>query len=654
MNVPRAKAGDRSPKEESIRTTETVSFNPVTEDSMSNMRQKYQSTRGGNINVIKSKSGYCHLRKAIRESETRKRNMMMGIESELVPHPPIEHAAYGSELAMREAMATVSKKKEAKTEDKSAAGWAKRHLQKSKHKLSLPKSLKRKFDKTDDDFKKESNTEETTEVLVDPFSFEGLQRESKRVEDERRERRRQKTRGASGPGSVVVLSKRSRSPFRSGFKEPTKAFSDIGDTDDELDIDDMLGKDFMDQHRGKEGDDDFGQNEPINFYNCDEETLKQNEHFNATPAMKNIEEIFASHPDHHLHERLMEALDASNWAQTTFKAVAKFATQEDAHPGLQQRKAGAAKKKDPLPAYVRHGIRHAPNTDAAIKLVMEGCHSNNFWVECEAYSGGIGSGRSFRAEDVIPDPPKEKEPTTEKEGRKSQNTLDTEMFFQGKKLSKAKVDNFLAEDEKLSPAFNLLKTLYETTDTQNKLTGSLQTKLRDMDFLRADKARRRQYAFPGTDGVRQMKRDFHKDIEMMRIGTEMLRLAQTKHNIENAKWYEDITVKTRGGLNASSLTLPEKKLLTSLRHVVENGFELTEPMFLDILVKAITPSDHSSLPLQRLIKFIRLNVLKMPSETYKMWLLANKLPLPNGFEEELENSRITKERWGRVKKIVDD
>ena len=44
----------------------------------------------------------------------------------------------------------------------------------------------------------------------------------------------------------------------------------------------------------------------------------------------------------------------------------------------------------------------------------------------------------------------------------------------------------------------------------------------------------------------------------------------------------------------------------------------------------------------------------MPSETYKMWLLANKLPLPNGFEEELENSRITKERWGRVKKIVDD
>ena len=121
---------------------------------------------------------------------------------------------------------------------------------------------------------------------------------------------------------------------------------------------------------------------------------------------------------------------------------------------------------------------------------------------------------------------------------------------------------------------------------------------------------------------------------MMRLGDEVIRLEQAAHNLENGKWFQKVTMKTKG-MNGSHLTLQEKKLLFALHSIVEDGNDLTPDLFFSILEQLMTREDLAVFPLQNLIDYIREEVLDIELKTYWEWLQKQNIPIPKRIEEKL-------------------
>ena len=88
------------------------------------------------------------------------------------------------------------------------------------------------------------------------------------------------------------------------------------------------------------------------------------------------------------------------------------------------------------------------------------------------------------------------------------------------------------------------------------------------------------------------------------------------------------------------MTLQEKKLLFALRSVVEDGNELTEDLFLNVLENVITLEDHAVFPLQNLIEYVRTDILGMELNTYWQWMKKNKIPTTKRLDEKLKEEGL--------------
>lgn len=621
-----------APKANRQTATTEEDFVPVTNQALSDLQLQFHRARGGTNNTIKSQKCYHHLRQAILKAEERRESTRKGQPIHYAPHPPLERAKYGSELAVRASKQTVGKYvKEETEEDKSATGWCMRHLEKSKVKVPLPKVLNKVFTKAEmkqraEDNGREKNSSQHTQHSQAISKIHHIHTSPTRAEKVASKKSLGDTSSALLKHTDTNVTIDSSGAFGlSTIQEPTKAFSDI-DEDEDADIDTMLQavaqckEDVVDTEDGE-----F--NSKIRFYN-----RKLPPEQNAKAGLTPIEHIFASHPHHHLHRKLMEALDASNWAEDEKDRK----VEENRQATFGSKQGEATKRQAEVPAYVGYVSRQAPNAEQALNLAIDSTRSGNFWAESALKSGENRSRTVFRINEIIPDPGMKKKVNQSSIPSKD-DIFESLLPNKGLNQDKTKNTSVFPENQKLSPAFNLLKCLFELAENQNKMTNDLILRIHDLDHQRADLSRRRFFSFPGTDDIENEKRQFHTDMGMMRVGIEVLRLAQASHNIEHANWYKELSLKTHGA-NAPNITLAEKKLLLALRHVVKAGYGLNEQLFLDIMLETCSKDDYASLPFQRLVAFIRDDIIGMPIENHQAWLLKHKIPYPSHFEEHLREA----------------
>ena len=661
-----------------------VLFEPVKGKDLERLSQDFVRARGGSKQIVKSKLGYASLRQAIAESEARKKSSKMGRDLGFEPHPPLQRAIHGSTIALREAKLNGmnrAKKNAANDNDPSAIGWAYKHLKEAKTRTKLPKFLSKKF--LTEENKELQRLDEIMEEEMNKLKvLFGHKASSSPAQNSSGKKHQAKfaanvvggsnsnynnKKGSKGnkkktPKNFMQHLKHEihdhKKDIHSMFAhpedlnhnihlpkipEPEKAFSDI-DESEEIDIDKYIADVTKINHNPNAVD-----NHQENISDAD--LIRKRQADDKEKELFSL--LFASDPGHPLYEKLMSALDASNWAA---EAKANIMTTND--ESAKQIGQGKLSKNNPnnfdlfpkghVPSYVGYVSKNLPNTEQTLHAAVDSCNMDDFWVQSALLSGQTSSGRSFNINNEIPDPvvlsdrdlyiQKLKERNKVKDIQENGEN-DDNMFDSKKKPQDPIFDGVIRPGKSLNPAYNLLKTNRDMVIKQNELYENLNTTIEEMNFSRADALQRRFFTFKGDDRDNNRKHMFHTDIEMMRLGEKVLQLEQEAHNINHGKWYQYLTAKTKG-IHGSHLTIQEKKLLFALRSVVEDGNELTEDLFLNVLENVITLEDHAVFPLQNLIEYVRTDILDMELNTYWQWMKKNKIPTTKRLDEKLKEEGL--------------
>ena len=635
-----------------------VLFEGVKGSDLEDLSRDFVRARGGSKQTIKSKLGYSSLRQAILASEDRKVQTKLGRSLGFVPHPPIKRAIHGSSIAEREAQQQGLNRRGHKNADSgsgaSAIDWAKRHLKSAKTKVPLPKVLNKVFVKAENkeiqrleaimeaEFEKLSallgrdakNSKINQNVLGmtlaggantnDNNKHYALQHFKEEVHNHKKELH-----------SMLTLSSAFDLPK---IPKPEKAFSEI-DENEEVDIDKCIEQ-YADQ-------DVELKNTTVAPQNETEKSVDGESSENVNFASN----LFACDPQHPLHDKLMNALDASNWALETREKII-------VRNNIKANRIGQAKKlksnpnnfdlfpKGHVPTYVGYVSKGMPNTEQTLHAAVDACNGEDFWEQSALMGGRNSSGRSFDINKEIPDPKvlSDREILIEKlrtkdrqkrNGDTNNTSTDDEIIGVGTTKTEDPIfQGILRPGKTLNPAYNLLQTNRDTVRKQNEMFENLELTIKEMDYTRPDVSRRRFFAFKGDDSDTTRRRTFTNDMAMMRLGDEVIRLEQAAHNLENGKWFQKVTMKTKG-MNGSHLTLQEKKLLFALHSIVEDGNDLTPDLFFSILEQLMTREDLAVFPLQNLIDYIREEVLDIELKTYWEWLQKQNIPIPKRIEEKL-------------------
>ena len=88
---------------------------------------------------------------------------------------------------------------------------------------------------------------------------------------------------------------------------------------------------------------------------------------------------------------------------------------------------------------------------------------------------------------------------------------------------------------------------------------------------------------------------------------------------------------------------------STLVRLLSDGTELTVDLFKHILSEVLTKEDHKSVPLQKLITYVRDDVLTIvPLASYRKWLEKKGLHVPESLIQKLEAIKKKKSRAGGV------
>ena len=635
-----------------------VLFEGVKESDLEDLSRDFVRARGGSKQIIKSKLGYSSLRQAILASEDRKVQTKLGRNLGFVPHPPIKRAIHGSSVAEREAQSQGLNRRGNKKADSdagpSAIDWAKRHLKSTKAKIPLPRVLNKVFAKAEN--KEIKRLEAIMEAEFRKLSaLLGQGAKNSRIN--------QNVLGMTLSSGITTNDSNKHYALHH-FKEevhnhkkqfhgmlkhqssfeipkipiPEKAFSDV-DENEEVDVEKCIEQ-YADQNV-----------ELKNITGAPKHDSKDDLGSASSENVNFVSNLFACDPQHPLHDKLMDALDASNWAAETREKII-------VRNNVKANRIGQAKKlesnpnnfdlfpKGHVPTYVGYVPKSMPNTEQTLHAAVDSCNIKDFWEQSTLLGGANSSGRSFNINKEIPDPKvlSDREILIEKLRRKDQQKSngianDTyagdEILGLGTTTKEAPIfQGVLRPGKLLNPAYNLLKTNRDTAKKQNEMFENLELTIKEMNYKRPDVSRRRFFAFKGDDSDDTRKRMFNNDMAMMRLGEQVIRLEQAAHNIENGKWFQKVTMKTKG-MNGSHLTVQEKKLLFALHSVVEDGHDLSHDLFFNILENVMTREDFAVFPLQNLIEYIRAEVLDIKLKTYCGWLKKQNIPVPKRIEEKL-------------------
>ena len=92
-----------------------------------------------------------------------------------------------------------------------------------------------------------------------------------------------------------------------------------------------------------------------------------------------------------------------------------------------------------------------------------------------------------------------------------------------------------------------------------------------------------------------------------------------------------------------------RSFLNTAVRLLSDGVTLTVELFKHILSEVLTKDDHKSVPLQKLITFVRDDVLTIvPLVSYRKWLEKKGLPVPESLIQKLEAIKKKKSRAGGV------
>lgn len=86
------------------------------------------------------------------------------------------------------------------------------------------------------------------------------------------------------------------------------------------------------------------------------------------------------------------------------------------------------------------------------------------------------------------------------------------------------------------------------------------------------------------------------------------------------------------------------RIVCALRRLVEDGWELTEDIFVELLARALTQEDHKAAAVQRMLQLLRKNVLKMGTVKYHQLLQVHNLYIPPGLVTEVEKQKRIADR----------
>jgi hypothetical protein len=194
----------------------------------------------------------------------------------------------------------------------------------------------------------------------------------------------------------------------------------------------------------------------------------------------------------------------------------------------------------------------------------------------------------------------------------------------------------MSKDTAMDPGYQLLLRCDEFTMKQQTMLKSLKERIESIDYDRRKAFQRKYKSFTiNANGGSDFKMNAASDISIMRLQAEKLKVEENINFLESTSWFDKLLYKAQE-VN-QPLSLPELRFLNVIRTILEEGFTLDEHLFKHILINSIPSEDHKSAPLQKLLMFVRDEVVGMGVIKYHDFLQENKLFVSNALAAEVKS-----------------
>lgn len=189
---------------------------------------------------------------------------------------------------------------------------------------------------------------------------------------------------------------------------------------------------------------------------------------------------------------------------------------------------------------------------------------------------------------------------------------------------------FPSNNSELDPLFELKSVCNIINESKSKVKKNLMNKLSRYEFYRHEMIMNKFECFG-----KYKNRTLDVDMKRMRIEAEEKSLKIRMERLRNCDWF--LLLLDKSQQFNQQLSVSVKRFLVSIQEIIENGEEFTKELFYKIHLDILDDDDHKDSELERLIEYVRKEVLDLNIIEYYNFLKKNKYQIPKTLEKDIED-----------------